>query len=481
MKTTKRLNTFQAILCITIVVTSFVAVFVVLLDLNRPSCYMWLFVLPLFFGILSIVCYRLYSAVPFNLGITILLVLMFVRSVISPLLLVFGNYSVTISYNIEKNTTYAIMLVCYEMIAIFFTLFFLHTKNSNKSMLLGENLNKYPVKKQQKIYRNLLFLLLVILLICFVVTPELMLGYRNILSMMDPKFSSVEDAYLVEKYGTTFVAKLTLVMGQYLMRIIPVFLPAYFMVVLAKKKDSQISKLISLILCAFPLFFIGGTIAKSIIYVVCLFFLYTYLYPSKRNTQRILVLFAIMAIFVLLYWLLRRIATVGDGNLSDFFKSLSQPFSAYFSGVNVVSGVFNLPKEPEYMLRYFFFDTIGSIPFSNTIFGIEGQRIQGFFNEYNKTVGQIPPTIGMGYYYLGVFFAPTFSILFTIVSFNCAKKLNTEMNPFIRIRLLLTVFYFSMGIIMYSIEIIFTNFFSILLPMWIIEKIAYRDKKGRLK
>ena len=474
----KKLNTIQAVICITIVAVSLVTTIVILCDLNRPYAYMWLFLMPLIFSLLSIVFYHLYSFIPSNIAITALLALMFVRNVLSPLFMVFGNYAVTINTNLDKNTFYAICLVCYETIAVFFVLFFLGTKTKKNDLLDGKKLNKYPVLKQQKIYRNLLLVLLGVLLVCLVITPEIMLTYRSILDMTNPDFANYEDAYVVAKYGTTFITKLSLVMGQYLMRIIPVFFPAYAMVILAKKGKSTVCKLLSLLLCLVPFLFVGGAIARSLIYALCLFFLYTYLYPSKKNTLRIMILFGIMGLIIILWWLMRTMVTGGTG-IVEFIKSLSSRLSAYFSGVNIVSGAFNLPQDPEYILRYFAYDFLGSVPFGTTLFGLDEVRISTFFNTYNQSSGQIPTTIGMGYYYFGGFLAPIYSVVFAIIAVNSAKKLNKEINPFIRIRLLLTTFYFSMGIIMYNIEIVITNFFTILLPMYIIECIAYtKDKKN---
>ena len=116
------------------------------------------------------------------------------------------------------------------------------------------------------------------------------------------------------------------------------------------------------------------------------------------------------------------------------------------------------------------------MPFGNTIFGTAGETtVQPFFNMYNDSQGQIPPTIAMGYYYFGSLLAPVYSVLFSLVAFRAGEKIRCKDfdNPFQFARLMYTIFTFSMGIIMYNIEITMTNTLCILLPMAIMEKIAY--------
>ena len=122
------------------------------------------------------------------------------------------------------------------------------------------------------------------------------------------------------------------------------------------------------------------------------------------------------------------------------------------------------------------FDFTATVPFGNTIFHTNGEMtIQPFFNMYNDSFGQIPPTIGIGYYYFGPIFAPAYSIIFALISFKAGEKIRCKDfdNPFQFARLIYTVFIFSMGIIMYNIEITMINTLCILVPIIIMEKIAY--------
>ena len=158
------------------------------------------------------------------------------------------------------------------------------------------------------------------------------------------------------------------------------------------------------------------------------------------------------------------------------YVELSGKFSSYFSGVNIVSGVFNLPEWIGYKLRYIAYDYLKSIPSLTTILGLKGIDIQSFFNLHNATQGQIPPTIGMSCYYFGLPFAPIYSLIFANIACNAGEKIEITKNPFSKIRLILTSLYFAMGIVMYNIPITMNNFFMLLFPMYIMETYAKRSK-----
>ena len=95
-----------------------------------------------------------------------------------------------------------------------------------------------------------------------------------------------------------------------------------------------------------------------------------------------------------------------------------------------------------------------------------------FFNSANSTYGQIPTTIGSGYYYFGFLLAPIYSVIFTIMAYKMGVKLNQTSNLISKTRYLFLIITFAMGIIMYNIQITLTIIFSTAVPMYIIERIA---------
>ena len=81
------------------------------LDSNQPEHYFALISMPTIFLLASLVFRRVYDLFLKNLGVSIMIALLFLRMVVSPLLMGLGGYAVTITKNIEENTFKAILLV----------------------------------------------------------------------------------------------------------------------------------------------------------------------------------------------------------------------------------------------------------------------------------------------------------------------------------------------------------------------------------
>lgn len=443
-------------------ISTFVTLWVIL-DPNRPSYYNGLFLLPLTYGILSIFSLNLYRNMSNNIGMAIIIVLFFIRMVISPLFLSLGNYYTRITCNVEKNTFAAVVLIIYEAIAVFFTLHYKTEKSC--SVKRAEIKHEFKINA---VYKTFIIITVAIFLICMQITPHVMDMYRTVFEITEENFANYEDAYVVARYSTSFVNKLSMVTGMYLSRALILLLPAFGIVQLASKK-TKLRRFLARILSIVPLFFISGAIATSLIYVICLLFLYNHMFMKQNVRKKMFVLLTLGGIVVVAWW-------VFNADTDNFLQIFSWKMSAYFSGVNNVSGVFNLPRNLGYRIHYFLCDFTSTFPYGNTIFKTTGDTVQPFFNKYNYSVGQIPPTIGMGYYYFGAIFAPAYSMVFTKISFDAGDLLNKNVNgnPMSCIRYLIMAFYFSMGIVMYNIEITMTYYFSLILPMYILEKISCR-------
>ena len=469
---------YPTAICLALAAAGAVTAVILVLDADKPEYYRWLFVLPLLYAVLALAFRSLFREMPGNLGVTFVLGLSFVRCVISPLCMSLGDYAVTITKNIARNTPYAIALVAYELAAVFLALYIKQRRDAKKAA--GRSAGPGSgAGRGDRTYAVLLGAVLAVLALCIFISPSLLRGYRSIFQAGDVKFTTFEDAYLVRRFGKTFVGKLSMVVGQYLSRYAIIAVPAFLMTLLSRKK-TLLSRIAALVLCAFPLFFIGGTIARSLIYLICLLMMYNYAFFEKTANRNILLVICLAAAAVVGWWLFR-------GDESSRMADASQRFSAYFSGVNVVSGSFNLPYEWSYRARYLINDFIGALPFSTTIFHIDYITVQKFFNNWNAVTGQIPTTIGMSYFYLGFLAAPVYSVAFAWTASEAGERLKGTAgeNPLRTMRLVLTAFQFSMGIVMYNIEITLYNFVCVLLPMYILERLAYgnwrhgrRSRKG---
>lgn len=468
-----KVKSFRSILLIVIVALSFMSSLWILIDSSKPDYYNLLFLVPLLFGIMQICSYKIYNIIPENLAVFMIIMLFFCRMVVSPFFMSIGNYESTIKNNLQYNTDMACLLICYEAIVVFLGLNIFKKKKQNFEVKEFENLNA----KGQKKYLSLVSIILMILIICYKVTPQLSMMYRSVFDIKNQYFTNQEDSFIIDEYGQSFFNKLFLVIGMYLMRASLLIIPAVFIILLYQmNKNNVFSKILSYMFCLMPLLFISGAIARSLIYIMCLILLRNYLFDFKSSNKKIIFFLGVSIVIIVYWWFFN----AQNHSINSMLGYFSERFSSYFSGVNIVSGVFNLPSEIDYKIRYFIYDFITTLPFGNTIFGIKNMTVQPFFNLYNNSYGQIPPTIGMGYYYFGPVLAPIYSIIFAFIAFKNGERLRLKAisNSFQYIRILYTIFVFSMGMTMYNIEITMTNVFCLIIPMLIMEKIAYKGEKN---
>ncbi|HEY8424155.1 MAG TPA: hypothetical protein VIL23_05300, partial [Clostridia bacterium] len=164
-------------------------------------------------------------------------------------------------------------------------------------------------------------------------------------------------------------------------------------------------------------------------------------------------------------------------NYNNLFSYLSLISNNYFSGVNITSGIFNMPRNTDLRWHYFIRDYLEAIPFGNTLFGYNYDVIQLFFNDSNGVYGQIPTTIACGYYYFGVFFAPVYSIILALLTLYGGTKIQSSKHFLDKVIWLYFTLVMSLGIIMYNISITLTTITYNLIPIFLI-KMSLKGKKN---
>lgn len=466
----ERISIFTIFLMVLFIVISLVCTFLTAFPLYELSSYYdYMFLLPLTFFFCCIIFFPVFMRVIDNFGILLIIALFFVRMCVSPALISVYGINETIKINLEENTQKAIFLVCYECIVVFAAVLILILRdkdyNKVKSFYIKDN------RERNRVY-TILIASFALLTVLYVLEPHIFDIYRTIFDILDPNFSSIENSYIIDKYGTTLVKKFTLVLSNYMIKVLRIVVPCLIMERLSKSKRIYLSRFLSLLCVISSFLIVDGAIARSLYYAVILIFVYVYLYSPKHAMWKILGLFMCGAGFVLIYWILRY-STSEEKSIQGFFDYFSRALSSYFSGVNVVSGSFNLPKDINTQFHYFIYDYAKSIPFGNTLFGLTGAEIAVWFNEVNNSSGQIPSTIGMGYYYFGPVFAPVYSIIFTILAYKASRNGHRAKKALYIATYLLTAFYCALGIIMYNIPIAIGNLFQIIIPMFIIARIVY--------
>lgn len=459
------LKRWQIFILISTIFISLSVSLIILADLDKPAHYNLLFVLPLLFALYLVVYARVLWSFFDNLGITMILGLLFVRLVISPFFKCLGGYIDVITLNVHSNTPISITLVAYETIAIMTTMFLLVKKKPHNGKM--KNISNSSFIVNRKYINSILFILIIIQIAIFIYTPGLLEGYRSIFNISDEAFTHYEQTHIIRKYVTSFGTKLSLVTGSFLMKLLKLLLPSVIIIEINRKKRNKYRQALSYIVVLSQFFLIDGAIARSIIYALILVLLINYIYPYNR-IKKIAKILIISSVAVILYWILRFNLTGGE--MIQYFSS---KLNNYFSGVNIVSGSLNLQNDIEIKLQYFLYDFLKSIPYGNTLFSLGESNMAIYFNLINGTLGQIPTTIGSGYYYFGFLFSPIYSIIFTIMSYKMGHKANQTSNLIAKTLYLFLTVTFAMGIIMYNIEITLTNLFSVGIPMHLIEKFSY--------
>lgn len=432
--------------------------------------YRLLTLLPLSFIALIIINQKIFEEIPQNIGVTFLILLEFIRLVVSPAFIVLGGYSEAIVLNSQTNTSMAVLLIFYETLWISVAL-----RVKTKKKVFEYEKTDNPLSTQKMYFCTLI--LLAITAISCIIAPEILHSYRSIAGVFtDTKYTSVatEQSYVVSKYATSTYKKLFLVLANYIIKVDLLFIPAFIMntIYTKSKKQSLIVRLLVLLVAFVPLLFVGGAIGRSFIYVFMLIIIYIHLY--ELDIKKIYKPIIAAAIFVAVYFFERFKLSSNDISVFEYY---SYKLTTYFQGINIVSGSFNLPSDLTNRFHYFIGDILRSIPFANTIFGLSSSdTIQNFFNIHNNTGGFIPTTIGQGYYYFSFLFAPLYSYLFSRIALKCGRLMNSINNPYYKLVFLYYSLASAMGVTMYSIEITLSTFVSVILPMHLIVNYSYRKK-----
>ena len=429
--------------------------------------------LPLSFGIMVIISGNmLVNAIPKNYGVTILLALLFFRSVIFPLLFALGNFSNTFGVSLNDYMPKAICLSVYEIIAIFITLNILDVSNTRKAqkIILKEESTYYNIKSM----RFWVGVVLAIFVATFVLVPECKYFYLNISNISDVNFTNNEMSSIIKKYSTNFISKLVLVSHNYLTKIVRFIVPLHLIVEVNKKNQRTSGYMLCILISLLNIFVIDGTIARGFVYAFVLLLLTCIIYKRENSIYKVII---IAVIIVVLYFQIRAVFASGINN--NVWLYLSSYVGSYFSSVANTAANLRMELTSSEKLQFFFYDYLESIPFGNTIFGLENISYQIDYNTVNACAGQIPTTIGTSYIYFGYFLAPIYSVVFTIIAYSSGLTARYSKSVFkIGVYMLLSV-YCAMAITTYYIKIVLVVIIGTIIPMLIINQLVERKHQQR--
>ncbi len=426
--------------------------------INLKEGYELLFSLPLAACICFIILYLSNADYKNNVGILFIFALMFVRYVLHPFILVMGNFTTPIGRNVSLYINSAVWLLIYEMFAITITVIL-----ASRQRLLAT----HRERKKKITLKMLGFILLTLVLFCLVVIillPDTKNMFRTIFELSEYDFTTVTFKTTMNRAGS--LIRIVQTLFSMFFHFLRIMIPASSLYFLFRSgKSERLIYCVALIWGIIQFMFVTSTFAESIVSAVVILLATLKLCPNRRKKMVKTTVFAIFGIFIL-FFAVRFNVKYGDGNSMPGMSYISYIVNAYFTGVENVAAIFLVPSE--FKWSSLFFNLYGAIPFNSTLFGLEGMKLQSYFNTYSDSYGQIVPSIASGFYFFGVLFSPAFSIFQTYWAVRNGKRANETIYYWKYIVYSFLAIIFSLGIAMYSESIVLGWFTSWGLPMYII-------------
>lgn len=409
-----------------------------------PREYSLLPLLPLVCSLLFFLCGFYLRKSQLDVASVLIAVLMFVRYSFLSLLCLWGDFSAETSWPFtQDHFNDAILLMTYESLAIAVAIIL-----GNIMHVVREK--KYVVQEN----RNISFF--IVLGCCLYVVgvilfyPDTMMLFNSFFQMNQLEFTQ---GSRIEQASVGNVKRIAQTLFSVIFGVTRIIFPVYLIRHVNEKIKSNFL-IILMILFAITLqfLFITSTFAESILCSLVIFLAVSKINPNVGRKVIKIAPFFIVAIIVV-YFYVRYTVSLSSPYNSMYARStmsgyLCALFNAYFTGPFNVAGSF-MPMDDS------FFETfkstfLSTIPFNTTIFGPRGASIQPIFNAYNHCYGQIPSSIGDGFYFFGFFFSPIYSFLMTFAAVLLSRKASFENTYWYYMAMVYSAIILSLGIAMYN-------------------------------
>ena len=427
-----------------------------------------LVLLPFVFVLLFVVFPSFSRYIFNNLGITIINFTMLLRYVVSPFLMALYGSDIqmgsTVSIDIQNK---AVLLMVYEMIAMFLIFALLHKYfYSNNSKIRN-------VKSQSNIF-GWIFIAFALLII--INQPSVLGNYSFIWSASKLKTDTANEnvtlfAFLIQLAQIVFTVSILNIIHKYY-----------------EKKNSIIYLFLSFIVIVASASFITGTSRSSII-IPLVTGLFALLVLYNKYRKLIIGSSLILSLLVIsVSTLLKQQTNVTIGSRSLYhsagpLENFNTDIQLYFSGlINVGHSI-----ETSSVIRPFDFNLImsdltHSVVFINNFFHQSQSALIAFNDMFYKTTGvadQIVPILGQGYLYFGTILAPIFSVIGLIVVMFLDKMVFRTKSVFTLY--ILSYFCLKFSMLFMSNATILTSFFTnfiliLLLIAYLNSKISYKKE-----
>ncbi len=412
-------------------------------------------VLPISFSLYCLIFNKVLKHFGNSIAVTCILSWLYLRNVITPVLMALSGYSSYSAQSIAGNMNLACLLLIYEMTMIFIVLYFLEPKFKSIKPI---NFNKTKITIPYFKLINFIFIFMILVVI--------VLGYKykSLWSFYEFTFSSnnIEQNLTrlhLQNYAKGNVPKLFYYLFSFFTEIIRFVLPLLiFIKIFNKQKISVTMKIIfSMVLVLLFSMISSDTKAVTVFLLIAWMIWLMNLYYGKRKIIRRLLFIgvAILGVGGLMY------KSIISNNNDIAWISLNNMIQAYGGGPNKVSIALNIKENIS--IEQFVGDTLKYIPY-----------VMYYFKSYTSSNGlfnavfwgnelapqtQIIPTISQCSRYFTIALSPLFSIIFVYLAVISETRISKENSLKMFIRILMCVV-FSIGIYMYNASLILSFYFK---------------------
>lgn len=457
---------------IVVFLTAFLSSVGIILKNQETSTYWFVALLPLFFCLIILINYRVFAKSLSMISIMLVMLCYYMRMVIIPFVFVYSDYSsLIINHDYSNYIIYAVLLSIYEFFIVT-TIVNCFDKKKIENVNNNDLINKNEVNntKANKYVSIIIFILLIVVVLAFIKYPQFQYYFRFIFESNINKIDSYNINSRIMKETIPSITYWTII---YLIDILQILLPIVFINIIKKMRIYEGFKFIlSISIILIVVLICTPETARSIIIAFSLCFILIKLYPNKKR-------FLITSIIVLLFPSIIFGLFIKSGS-SYFRNDISNILNAYFSGVSNIATSFLIPNRPSLLLL--FNDMIHSVPFVNAFFRETTTSTVLYNNLFYNSAGrydQIIPMISQSMCYFGFLLAPIISYFSVKISLLVENKYNCDNDIYKIYFKMIIILYFAIAPVVYNFSIIFSVFFKIIIPCFII--INFRFSKYNFK
>ena len=437
--------------------------------------YTWLILLPISFGVISILFNGVYRLIGKSITVTLLIALMFLKNVIIPIFMAMGDGYFAAHVDTASKMLPAVLLEIYEELVVFIVLNW-RLKRLGKS-ISNAYMGVLEVRKDKvKAFSLITFIILLVAVGCFALYPQLVFYISiGVSGDADKTIQQVRMQMLMKETVPTLFYYTHMFAVNILRWIVPAMV--MFRLYLSHKRET-IKIILSFLVIGLSVIMMTDTVAVSVYIALAFSLLMCKMYPTQR--KRILT-FSVLAVGIAGAALLF-IKTFGSGEFKNTaIGEIAYMLQAYFSGPENVAVALEISASPSFSeiagdilkfipyMMYFFKE----LPSSNVVFN------QTYWGSTDITT-QIIPMISQGARHFTVILAPIYTAIVTNIAIKWETK-DTNKNELLDYTVCtIGCVCFSMAVAMYNaslcIQLYLNYVFPIQLMVWFIKKISVKGK-----